>query len=107
MDMITIPDWAKPDAPHKSAIFEVVALAGIEGKWIRMSAADQRAIIGHPVFGKQSICVKEDGTVDVVRKTCFGSDSEIATYTPDRIARAVAEKKRLSPGCYGGSYLDN
>lgn len=103
--ILEIPTWAKPDAPHRTALWEVAALVGFEGVRIRMSAADQRAIMGGVVFGKQAFTVQADGTVNVVRATCFGMDAEAHDYSPARIAEAVAAGKRLSPGVFGAAYL--
>ena len=103
--VLEIPAWAKPDAPHRCALWEVAALVGFEGVPVRMSAADQRAIMGGVVFGKQAFTVQADGTVRVVRATCFGMDSEAHDYTPARVNEATAAGKRLSPGMFGPAYL--
>ena len=100
-----IPAWALPTAPHATALFEVAALAGIEGQWVRLDAATQRALMGFAVFGKQSIRVNADGTVTVSRSTCFGMDSEQHDYPPALINAATTARKRLSPGVFGPGYL--
>jgi hypothetical protein len=100
-----LPDWALPVTPHRNAIFEVAALANIEGQWVQLSADQQRCLLGHPVFGKQSIRIHGNGLVDVVRKTCFGSDSELATYDTNTIHEAAHLGKRLSPGVHGPGFF--
>jgi hypothetical protein len=101
----TIPEWAMPQAPGRLSFFETIALAGLEGVEIRLSAATQRALLGFPVFGKQSIKVNADGTVTVARVTCFGTDYEISEYAAQHIERAANAKLRLSPGTFGPGYL--
>jgi hypothetical protein len=101
---ITLPAWAMPAAPSRSAIFEVFALAGLEGQWVRLDAAQQRALMGHPVFGRQAFRVMADGEIEVMRVTCFGADFEAATYEPARVQAAAAARKRLSPGTFGPNY---
>jgi hypothetical protein len=101
MKFAVIPDWAMPDKPGARALFEVAALAGIENKWVRLSAAQQRQVIGSPVFGKQQLRANDDGTVDVMRSTCFGADHEQANYGINSISAAAAQGKRLIPGAFG------
>lgn len=100
-----LPAWAMPDAPHGTAIFEVAALADVEGKWMRLNAATQRALMGFPVFGRQPISVNADGTITVSRSVCFGTMRESATYPADVVRAAAAARKRLSPGVFGPAYF--
>jgi hypothetical protein len=100
----TLPAWAMPDAPHRGAIFEVFALVGLEGQWVRLDAATQRALLGFPVFGKQAFRVNADGTIDCMRITCFGADFEQSTYQAAKVQQAAADHKRLSPGTFGPNY---
>lgn len=104
LEFATIEGWALPEKPGRLGFFEAVALAGLEGQWLRLSAKTQRETLGHAVFGKQLLQVGTDGTVRVQRSTAFGSDSESQTYDAHRIARAAEQKKLLSPGVYGPSY---
>ena len=97
----TIPAWAKPAKADRFTLFETFALLGIEGQWVRLSAADQRAIIGAPVFGKLAFRVNEDGTVDATRTACFGMDYEQQGYDNTDIQGALAQGKRLCPSTYG------
>lgn len=99
-----IPAWAKPAKADRWTLYETFALLKLEGQWVRLSAADQRAVIGYPVFGKQEFRVNADGTVDVRRVTCFGNDCEQRDYFPAWIRAAVEACKRLSPGVYGDGY---
>lgn len=104
--VISLPDWVKPDQANSSgALYEAAALMGIENKWVRMSAADQRALMGFPVFGRQAFMVREDGIVEVARSTCFGADFEKAEYSTAKVFTAARNSKRLSPGTFGPAYV--
>lgn len=103
-----IPAWTytgKP--PSHLTFFESIALAGLEGQWIRLSIGDQRATLGRDVFGKQEIKVDTEGNVKVRRSTAFGKDFELCEYTAHEIARAITEGKRISPGVSGPAFLRN
>lgn len=100
-----IPEWTLPAVPGALSFFETIALADLEDKWIRLSAATQKAILGANVFGKQEIKVTADGEVIVSRSTCFGMDHETAAYDLYTIKRAILRRARLSPGVSGGAYL--
>jgi hypothetical protein len=102
--VVSVPAWVKPDQPIRSSLFEVACLVGVEDQWIRMSADDQRAVMGFPVFGKQAFMVREDGVVEVARSTCFGTTYELAEYSATKIFAAASQCKRLSPGTFGPAY---
>lgn len=106
MKFQTIPQWAKPQTPDAIALFEVFALLGIEGQWVRLSADDQRAIFGANVFGRQEMRIDADGTLTVRRSVCFGTCKEAADYTVAQIQRCVKEGWKLSPGTYGAGYAN-
>lgn len=101
-----LPTWTLQGKPGVLSFFESIALADLEGKWIRLSARMQRLLLGSVVFGKQSVCVTPEGEVLVQRSTCFGMDREIGSYGLYEIKSAVAIGKQLSPGIYGGRYWD-
>lgn len=72
-----IPQWAIPAKPDAGALFETFALLGIEGQWVRLSAADQRAIMGAVVFGKKEIKI-EDGEIAILGPSiAFGQDRDV------------------------------
>ena len=98
-DYISIPSWAYPTTPSISEFFTTMALLGLENKRIRISADDQRKILGHNVFGKQSL------TIRVVRVIAFGLDYESITYDKSIIEKAICLGKSLSPQMTGGKYL--
>lgn len=100
-----VPAWSRPTAASALSFFETIALAGLEGQWIRMSAADQRAILGYPIFGKQEFRVLPEGIVEVFRSTAFGMDGEIGQYDLHAIKLAIRRKQRMSPGMSGARYL--
>ena len=100
-----IPDYAYPITPGKLAFFETIALLGLEEKPIRLSAADQRRVLGFPVFGKQEIVVSKLGSVKMCRLTGFGQDCESCEYSASVIEKAAAAGKKLLPGVSGPGYL--
>lgn len=104
MTAIKIPTWAKPTQADRYTLFEAAALLGFQDQWIRMTAADQRALMGFAVFGKRAFRVNDDGTVDVIRSSCFGADTEQANYWPGHITSAAAQHKQLSPGAFGPTF---
>lgn len=99
--VVSVPAWVKPDQPISNALYEAAALMEIENKWVRMSADDQRALLGFPVFGRQAFMVRDDGVVEVARSTCFGADYEMAEYSTAKVFTASRQGKRLSPGTFG------
>jgi hypothetical protein len=101
-----LPQWTLTAKAGVLSFFEAIALADLEGKWIRLSADTQKALLGSNVFGKQEFRVNTDGTVDVSRSTAFGMDSEIAQYDLHAIKRAIERRVRVSPGMQGKGYLD-
>lgn len=100
-----IPDWAYPETPSSNALFETVALLKLEGKRIRLSAADQRKIIGFNVFGKQNLEVYPVGKVLVWRKIAFGRDIDSAKYSAAEIKKAVELEKVIMVGMTGEKYF--
>lgn len=77
-----------------------VTLAGIEGKAVKLTAAQQRAIFGGYVFGRATIqadCTgqgkvtisKNAGHSDICRDTLF------AEYSFAQVAQAVTENRKL------------
>jgi hypothetical protein len=99
-----IPEWTYTDvSPSVLTFFEVIALSGLEGEWIRLSADTQRKLLGHNVFGKRSIRIK-DGLVECIIKIAFGNDFEHTTYEQSHVRRAVELGKQLRPGYTGKNY---
>lgn len=99
MKFTPIPDWTYTDkTPGALTFFESIALAGLEEKTIRISAKDQRALLGFVVFGKRAIFVRNTGVVESYIKVCFGTDYEYSEYTPQMIKDAILNKKQLCPG---------
>lgn len=104
-EFTSLPAWAMPTQRVTTSLWEVIALAKLEGQFIRLSAADQTALLGKNVFGKQAFRVNEDGTVTVTRKTAFGMDSESCDYEPSKVNEAAIKGLKLSPGTFGPGYL--
>ena len=104
MTTITIPAWAKPTKADRYTLYEAAALLGFQDQWVRMTAADQRTLLGFAVFGKRAFKVNDSGTVTVIRSTCFGADAEQHEYTPGQVTSAATQNKQLSPGTFGPAF---
>ena len=105
MQFTNIPAWAIPKKADRYTFYETMALLNLENKWIRLSAAMQRALLGANVFGKQQFMVNDMGVVTVSRSSCFGMDCEIGEYDAIRVLQAVTENKKISPSVFGPGYL--
>jgi hypothetical protein len=103
--LVDIPAEFMPARADRLALHETAALAGFEGRWVRMTADTQRKIMGAAPFGRQAFRVLECGDIEVGRVTCFGSDYESHAYAPHLIAKALTEGKKVSPGVSGPGYL--
>jgi hypothetical protein len=101
---INIPTWAKPAKADRYTLHEAAALLGFEGQWVRMTAQDQRALMGFAVFGKRAFKINDNGTITVQRSTCYGLDTEKAEYMPGKVYEAATQHKQLSPGTFGPSF---
>jgi hypothetical protein len=91
-----VPDWAIP-AEDKGghALASSFAVAELENQWVRLSAATQRALLGHPVFGKQEILVEDAGVQ--VRRSAFGTDTARTRFSFDDVTRAARARRKLLP----------
>jgi hypothetical protein len=105
MNFTQIPAWTLPAKADALALFEVMALAGLEDKWIRLDADTQRRVMGSAIFGKQEIMVCADGTVKVARSVCFGTMKEVGEYVFRHVFAAIERHVKLSPGVFGKRYL--
>lgn len=103
----TVPAWThEGKVPSKYTFFEAIALAGLEGKRIRLDANTQRALLGFAVFGRREIIVQEDGSVQCTVSLCFGTDYEIALWNAETLQGAAAAKKQLHPAASGSQYFN-
>ena len=70
----------------------------LAGRWLRMSAADQRAIFGAYLFGRKAVFIdaRPPGKVIVRFTTSFGQDFERVEISFAEIAAAVAEGRCLN-----------
>jgi hypothetical protein len=98
MKFTTLPDFVFPDIPGEFGALETaIELAGLTNTWVRLSAADQRRLLGFAVFGKQEVRVDDDSIVSVRRSIAFGQDFERAEYSHTTIAKACDCHKLLTP----------
>lgn len=90
IEVAEIPEWAmdstRRDGPSLAA---ALALADLEGKWIRLSASVQRRALGFSVFGKKSIFSDGNAGVRVMHSAAFGTDASVYSYSWDDITRAA------------------
>ena len=70
----------------------------LAGRWLRMSAKDQRAIFGDYLFGRKEIFIdtRPPEKVIVQFTTSFGQDFERLEFSFADIAAAVTEGRRLT-----------
>jgi hypothetical protein len=102
----TIPAWTyEGKAPSVLTFFEAIALSDLEGQPIKLTAADQRALLGAVVFGRREIVVRPDGTVQCTIDAGFGRDWDTAEWTADTVRRAAEAGKQLRPGTTGPGYF--
>ena len=94
----------EPGEPRDgAALLATLALARLEGKWIHLSAASQRKVLGFPVFGKCRIRSRYDKThgqyvIDMIRTTGYGLDFESGSFTLGEITKAAKAKTTLRIG---------
>jgi len=100
-----IPAWTYAGKlPSIFTFVESIALAGLEGQYIRLSAADQQVLLGYAVFGRRVIKVQGDGTVECVVDTGFGRDQDSASWPAAIVQAAAAANQQLRPGTTGPGY---
>lgn len=85
---------------NKYEIAAKIALKGIEGQCVRLSAQEQREIFGAYVFGQLSLCVDLDGQGKVTGRKNAGHgnicrDTAFNEWTLEEVAAAAATGRRL------------
>lgn len=70
-----VPAWAAGNGDFAS-VLTAFALAGLEGRWVRLSAETQRRLFGAVLLGRKA--VKSDGSkISVFKTQAFGQDFDI------------------------------
>ena len=88
----TIPTWAiDPDARDRHAIATAFELAGMAGRWVRLTADTQRAMFGFVMFGRREIKCTADG-IKGSRSACFGTDFSSIDLDWDEIEHYLAKQ---------------
>lgn len=83
---VELPTWTYAGARQDVATLGcALALAGLENRWVKLTAAQQRAIMGRVEFGKQSVGIF-DGQMMVTRQVCFGLDSDTRLVNPYQVS---------------------
>lgn len=89
-EYVTIPDWAiDRERRDLASVITAICLAGFEGKWIRLTAAQQRDMMGKAYFGKRHICASPS-SIKVYRKVCFGMDCDGIELDSEEWAKMIA-----------------
>jgi len=79
---ITLPEWTYAGAQQDLyTLGAALVLAGYENKWVKLTAKQQRAILGDARIGKQSVGIF-DGELMVTRSVCFGTDRDTRIMSP-------------------------
>ena len=90
----SIPSWAIDESPSIFNLFSAICLAGLEGKRIKLTANDQRKLIGFPIFGRRLVTFT-GSAVEMFQTKDFGKDFESSTWTPGEIDEAAKNNKQL------------
>lgn len=91
MKFATIAEWTKPESGSVADFFVAIKLNDLEGKWIRITAMDQMALLGKVIFGKREIMVTEFSTVKEVFTCGFGQDADVYEYNAERLKEKINE----------------
>lgn len=79
---VCLPRWTFDGAQlDLYTLGAAIALAGLEDRWIKLTAAHQRELIGDARFGKQSLGLFK-GELWVTRSVCFGTDRDTRFVSP-------------------------
>ncbi len=85
MKFAQIPVWAYAEGDKSwYQLAAALVLSGNENKWVKLDAKTQRAILGNPWLGKQSVGIF-DGQLMVSRVVCFGTDSDTRYINPSNL----------------------
>lgn len=99
IEYATFPDWVYPkdeQKPDVCTLASAVTLAGLDGKTFRMTAEDQRQLLGFPVFGKQAVTIdRERSKIHITRKVCFGTDFECITLEWPDVANYANNHRKI------------
>jgi hypothetical protein len=80
--IVTLPAWTYEGADKGLyTLAAALTLAGLENRWVKLSAAQQRAILGEVRFGKHSVGIF-DGVIKGSYSCAFGTDREVYLVTP-------------------------
>jgi hypothetical protein len=72
-------------------------IAEVTGRWLKLSKAQQENIFGAYLFGKQSLWIDLNGQGEVTASAscCFGTDSNVARWSLDEVAKAAQAGTKL------------
>ena len=90
--LVDLPAWTLQGGSRDGYdLATSLALAGHQDKWIRLSAAAQRDVLGFAVFGKHTIHF--DGTVFRVNRSARFGGGNSDTFTAAEITALARAKK--------------
>jgi len=96
--MITItkiPEWTYDGIkPSVHTFFAAITLANLDDVCIRISAEDQRSLLGYPVFGKKEIKIS-GGLVRCYHMKSFGQDCDVTEHSSNNIMEYVNNKRKI------------
>lgn len=97
IEVVAVPDWVVNEIKDGPAMASALALAELEDKWLRLSAADQNKLVGYAVFGKKAIYIDSTSPseVRIMHSAAFGTDASISRYNWNAVTRAARERRRL------------
>lgn len=96
MKFETIPSWTYDADDHSvHSFFAAITLSNLDHKHIRITAEDQRKLLGFPIFGKKEIKVF-DGVVKCYHMKAFGQDCDITEHTPSDLKRFIESKTKIT-----------
>lgn len=94
-----IPAWTYAECDQSIyTLVSAIALAGLEDKWIRLSADLQRKLCGFAIFGKQLFCIRKDGTFTVTNKCAYGKDFNDHSAPQSELIRLLPLRKAIRAG---------
>jgi len=74
--------------PDPRGFFEsVLGFSGLEGKWFRVSYADQKRYFGRVPFGKCAVKVEGDGILTIIKTKAFGRDRDYFEMFFDHLSK--------------------
>lgn len=75
-----LPSWAISETGDFASFVSALALAGMENRWVRISAKQQRQFFGFAPFGKRAV-LSDGNTIRVLKIVSFGADIDERVFS--------------------------